>query len=101
MGLAARTKTEVQEIVVPADYRPPGGCKFKARALHYAARSGPLEIVKLLLKKGADPTTLYKHGELPLDKIVSSSLLGAATYGERSLSSCCAESRSTNGASSS
>ena len=37
MGLAARTKTAVVEIVVPAHYSPANGCKFKARALHYAA----------------------------------------------------------------
>jgi egghead protein (zeste-white 4 protein) len=28
---------DVDEIVVPRDYSPPGGCKYKARALHYAA----------------------------------------------------------------
>ena len=40
MGLAGRTKTDVVEIVVPSGYRPPNGCKFKARALHYAAACG-------------------------------------------------------------
>lgn len=40
MGLAARTRLDVVEIVVPSAYRPPNGCKFKARALHYAAACG-------------------------------------------------------------
>ena len=40
MDLSARTRTEVVEIVVPKDYKPPNGCKFKARALHYAATNG-------------------------------------------------------------
>jgi len=30
---------EVEEIVVPGDYAPPGGCKYKARALNYAANA--------------------------------------------------------------
>lgn len=30
---------EVEEIVVPSDYSPPGGCKYKARALNYAANA--------------------------------------------------------------
>lgn len=37
MQLAARTRSSVVEIVVPSTYQPPNGCKFKARALHYAA----------------------------------------------------------------
>jgi len=30
---------QVDQIVVPADYAPPGGCKYKARALNYAANA--------------------------------------------------------------
>ena len=38
---AARlTGLPVREIVVPADFKPPGGCRFKARALEYACRPG-------------------------------------------------------------
>ena len=40
MDLRARTRTDVVELVVPSSYKPPNGCKFKARALHYAAVSG-------------------------------------------------------------
>ena len=40
MALAARTRLDVVEIVVPASYKPANGCKFKARALHYAATCG-------------------------------------------------------------
>lgn len=40
MDLAARTALDVVEIVVPSAYKPANGCKFKARALHYAAACG-------------------------------------------------------------
>ena len=36
--VARATGLPVREMVVPADYRPKNGCKFKARALHYASR---------------------------------------------------------------
>lgn len=35
-------------------------------ALHYAAREGQLEIVKLLLENGANPNALNRHGSTPI-----------------------------------
>eukprot|EP00927_Polykrikos_kofoidii_P084364 TRINITY_DN886_c0_g1_i2.p1 TRINITY_DN886_c0_g1~~TRINITY_DN886_c0_g1_i2.p1 ORF type:complete len:1939 (-),score=196.57 TRINITY_DN886_c0_g1_i2:270-5654(-) len=42
MDLASRLPSvAVDEVVVPNSYKCPGGAKFKARALHYAIRTGP------------------------------------------------------------
>jgi amino acid adenylation domain-containing protein len=32
---------QVEQLVVPHSYKPPGGCKYKARALNYAANASP------------------------------------------------------------
>ena len=32
---------QVEQLVVPHGYKPPGGCKYKARALNYAANASP------------------------------------------------------------
>jgi len=37
------TDRGLRTIVVPADYRPPSGARFKARALHYALQVSPLD----------------------------------------------------------
>lgn len=45
--------------------------------LHYAAESGNLEMVKLLLQRGADPTLKTKYGSLPYE-VASGTMIKAA-----------------------
>lgn len=79
---AAKGQPAISAILInngaKVNVRDPGNLSRDYTPLHWAARLGHSELVKLLLEKGADPNAVSKSGETPLHLTASMGEIEAA-----------------------